>query len=218
MNAQELSCQIDEFLEEYPLFQVSQCGETTVLNGAFELNVEVRGIPLCGDFDIKIEIPPGYPEELPKLYELSNLIPDSFEHKYDDGSCCLGVDGELYQRFIPNPTLLHYVKDMVADYFASVKWFIRYGDYPFGQRSHGTKGVFEFYRQFWDVDNDQLAARMLCIALVPGTYRGHQPCPCGSGKIARKCHSSSFQKIFALPSKHYLIKDCKEMLYKIKHN
>lgn len=218
MNAHELSCQIEEFLKEYPHFQVAVCDGTTVLHGTFELNVEVQEIPLCGTFDISIKIPPGYPEELPKLYELSNLVPDSFEHKYVDGSCCLGVDGELYQRFIPNPTLLHYVKDMVSDYFASVKWFTRYGNYPFGQRSHGAKGVLEFYRQFWDVDDDQLAVRMLCIALVPGTYRGHQPCPCGSGKTARKCHGSSFQKIFALPSKHYLMRDCNEMLREIGSN
>lgn len=212
MNDQDLSCQIDEVIHRYPRFRVSKCGDVTLLEGIFELNAEVLGVPLCDTFDVRIEIPQEYPDELPKLYEPSSKIPNSFEHMYVDGSCCLGVNGELYMRFIQEPTLLHYVRDMVTDFFASVKWHIRFGSYPFGQRSHEAKGIFEFYRQYWRVDDDRLAARMLCVALVPGTYRGHKPCPCGSGITARKCHGPSFQRIFALPCKTILKKDCREML------
>lgn len=216
MQTNTVAQQIDIVLEQYPKLQVVRHEGDTCIEGEFLLDVEVMGVPLYETYTIRIIIPPDYPKVMPELVELSNKIPTTFEHKNADQYCCLGVPGNLAFEFYKDPTLLHYVQDMVTNYFSSVKWHEIYGNCPFSERSHGAKGLFEFYRQYWNVEDDALAMRLLLSALLPGTYRGHQKCLCGSNKIARKCHGPQYLKIFSLLSKEALEYDCATMFNDLK--
>lgn len=167
------------------------------LLGVIEINAEYRGVLLFGDYKIRLEIPEEFPEQLPTLYELSGKIPASFEHKYSNGSCCLGVASELYEKLTRQPTLEYYVNEFIIGYFYSVLWFERFGVYPFGERPHNAAGVLEYYKEFWGTDDELLAAKMLYIALTQNAYRGHLPCPCGSGIIGRRCHGQQFERVFS---------------------
>mgnify|MGYP000799662890 FL=1 len=109
--------QINMVLEQYPQLQAVHHDGDTCIEGEFLLDVEVMGVPLYETYTIRIIIPPDYPKVMPKLVELSNKIPTTFEHKYADQYCCLGVPGNLAFEFYKDPNLLHYVQDMVTNYF-----------------------------------------------------------------------------------------------------
>lgn len=191
--------QFDELAIQYPRLSIAPNNTSNglIISGIIEIDAVYKGVPLYGDFDIKIDIPEEFPKQFPVLYELSGKIPASFEHKYSDGSCCLGVTVELYKKLSMQPTLEYYINELVIGYFFSVLWFQRFGISPFGERSHGIAGVIEYYKEFWDTDDELLAAKMLYTALKPNAYRGHLPCPCGSGIIGRKCHSQQYKSIFS---------------------
>ena len=77
---------------------------------------------------------------------------------------------------------------------------------PFGERSHGVKGIEEAYMERYDLfDRNALIQIMLYLSKIQ-RYRGHAKCPCGSGKKLRNCHGRRVLKDIMSPlSKNYQI-------------
>ena len=65
---------------------------------------------------------------------------------------------------------------------------------PFGELSHGGKGVLEYYTQLFNASSDVIAIELLKI-LAENNYRGHYDCPCGNGKRIRNCHGGLLRNI-----------------------
>lgn len=138
------------------------------------------------DFQVEIDIPPEYPNVIPTVKEVGGRIPDDY-HRLTNGNLCLGTVAELYLSFTKNPTLLHYVQKHIVDYLYGFSYKEKYGRHPSGERAHGIEGVWEYYRERFQTNND-LAVISLLYILCSNKYRGHQLCPCGSGKKIRQCH------------------------------
>jgi hypothetical protein len=58
---------------------------------------------------------------------------------------------------------------------------------PFGDLSHGVLGIIEYYTDLFGTADNVVALSLLKI-LAEDNYRGHHKCPCGSGRMLRKCH------------------------------
>lgn len=215
MNTDFILKQIRDLQDLQPLLKVLDLEQGIAIGGTYNLDASYQSIRLTDDFEIRIEIPIDYPNSVPILYELSNKVPPQFEHKYKDNSCCIGVDIEIYQKFIQNPTLLFFVNEFVVSFLYSVAWHQRFSNLPYGERPHGVAGIIEYYKEFWKTDDEKKAARLLHIALA-GNYRGHAVCPCGSGMKARKCHGEQFKKIITFPKKELYVRNFYEMYYHIK--
>ena len=171
--------------------------ESVVVSGDFLMQGEYKNIPLADNYSIRMIIPSNYPDELPTVYDESNKIPAEFEHKYSDCSLCLGIYGELMEKFSTNPTLLGFFDTAVIEYYYSVCFFSRFGDYPYGERSHGYLGVLEFYKERLSAKSIQIAFILLNYIVNPGKFqlRGHHRCPCGSNERIRDCHGPTIFKI-----------------------
>jgi len=167
-------------------------GEIEVF-GLISMDATFNGIRLFDEYFLKIVIPPDYPGELPKVYSDVNSFPLGFEHYYHDGELCLGVENDILDRFEDNPELLFFVESIVISYFYSASYFKRYGDYPYGDRSHGVLGVLEYYFERFKIDNINALFGLL-ESITQKKYRGHINCPCGSGIIGRKCHGTEIIK------------------------
>lgn len=68
---------------------------------------------------------------------------------------------------------------------------------PFGELSHGGKGIFENYKDLFNVVSTEQVLRLFKI-LVDKSYKGHNPCPCNSGKVLRKCHGDILREILEI--------------------
>lgn len=147
------------------------------------------------DFSLRIVLGDGYPHEVPTVYEESCAIPDEFEHRYDDGSLCIGVPGEVLMMFPGGIELLELIEGPVTSCLYSAAFLRRYGRYPFGERSHGIAGILEYYRELFGVRSDQAAVSLMRFISERKRYRGSDRCPCGSGKQVWTCHGKTLNEL-----------------------
>ena len=130
---------------------------------------------------------------MPQIWEISNKIRKGYPHLYEDRRLCLATD--LEQRlYLEKHTILDWIKEYVEKYFVSYIYYKRYGVYPFGEHSHGDKGMYEFIKMHYQLDNINVA-KSIYEYICTKKYRGHLDCPCGSGKKLRNCHGELIQKL-----------------------
>lgn len=162
----------------------------TVVTGPYAIDASYDGIRLAEDFELQLTIPADYPESLPRVREMSDIIAPSYEHLFVDCSFCLGVQGELLIAQLKDPSLVRLYDGPVRSYLYSYLFHKRYGRYPFGDRAHGTKGILQFYSELFD-EPSLIKTWKLLLSAAAEEYRGHLPCPCGSGIVGRKCHGDA---------------------------
>ena len=166
-----------------------------LVSGQLHFSASYQGKSLEDKFAIELKIPANYPIQLPSVKETGGRIPQSFHH-HDYGTLCLGAPLEIKMKFQKNPTLLEFVDDQVIPYLYSFSYFEYYGKLPYGELSHGGKGIIEYYRQLLKVESDMTILCFLRI-LTDDDYRGHLDCPCASGERMRNCHGIQLKKIMS---------------------
>ncbi|WP_339311180.1 SEC-C domain-containing protein [Paenibacillus sp. FSL M7-0896] len=145
-------------------------------------------------FHIEIEIPETYPSVPPVARDLGERIPQSF-HTFVDGSFCLGAPLAVKMTFANNPTLLGFVNSLLIPYLYTFSFKITHqGNLPYGELSHGGSGLMNYYMGLFETSQPVAVLNFLKI-LAFRKYRGHIPCPCGSGNKLRSCHGSSLLEI-----------------------
>jgi hypothetical protein len=72
-------------------------------------------------------------------------------------------------------------------------WFEKKGVWRFGERSHGAKGIVEAYADVLEVCPKAAEVLYLLRLLSQEWPKGHWQCPCGSGRLLRRCHRSKSQ-------------------------
>lgn len=188
---------IQIFLSEYPGFEYKVDDDTVILEGKISLNHEHEGIRFVNDYLVQIKFDKDGFSVGPTIYELSNKIDKSYPHLYGDKSLCLAAYPELYIFFseLSDDILVKWIDMFVIPYFYSYEYFKKYKSYPFGERSHGVKGILEYYQDYFDVETITQAFNLVKYVLISSRYRGHIQCPCESGKKIRNCHG---EKVIAI--------------------
>lgn len=148
------------------------------------------------EYSVEILVLKDYPISLPKIFEIEGRIPKDF-HRFQDETLCLGAPLEVKALFRKRPTLFGYVDNCVIPYLYSYSYKCKYGKLPFGELSHGGKGLLEFYQNLFDIKDPRRIQRFLEI-LSLGNYQDRTRCPCGSGKRLRICHGSLLDKLLIL--------------------
>lgn len=193
--------QIQEVIDNFPGLSIKKSlKKQKIISGKFRLNDSYNGVRMVDDFEIEITIYSNYPEILPKIKEIGNKIDPKYGHIYLDRSLCLATEGDMKINLFPNFKLIDWMNNYVIPYFYSYSYYKKYnGVYPFGDRSHGAKGILEYYVEFFKVNNLEEAREYLKI-VSKKEYKGHYLCPCGSGKKIRNCHK---EKIYKLMNPEY---------------
>ena len=181
-----ISEQFIELNQIYPELQLIEESDNYIIKGEITINAEHNNVWIIDDYSIRIHVAGNFPQKIPTVYETSRKIPKGYPHFLDNGALCLGVTAEIYRLLYQNPTLIFFVNTFVVNYLYSVSYFVKYGIMPFGERAHGSQGIYEYYKDFFEVKtNGQALGVLMFVAL--GNYRGHLDCPCGSGEKIRKC-------------------------------
>ncbi len=154
-----------------------------------------------GPFDaymVNIKVSSAFPWQEPIVVETGDRIPKTIDRHIfpNTGRCCLGI-WEEWLLTAPDHTFLTYLSGWLHDYFVSQTSFEAKGEWPYGERSHGDEGVNESYAELLEVPNDATVISDYLRLLARSIAKGHTPCPCGSGKILRKCHRDSVAQLRA---------------------
>lgn len=198
--------QIDELLTNYTDLK-EECTDyrtSIILSGSISINRTYNSFLVDKEYEIKILIPLNN-MNLPEVWDIGNHIDKSYVHRYSDGKLCLETDAYIALGFYNGYNLLQWMKNIVEPYYYSYEYYIRFGEFPFGERGHNLNGVMETYQQIFN-EHDVVKVCKLLRAISYKNYRGHLPCPCDSGVITRECHGRDILPFI-----------CDESLYSIAH-
>lgn len=179
---------------EYPELSFSEDSENIVVRGAFPVLRESGEV--VDRYQIRIHIPPGFPDEVPTVYETGEDIPRSRDRhiENEEGKCCLEIEEDFWIRHGPGYNLTEFLDGPVRSFFADQSYFEEEGSWPHGQRSHGAEGIFEAYEDLLGVEDRGVICRwvyLLAQEEVPPQY----DCPCGSGSRIDQCHLDLFTQL-----------------------
>ncbi len=187
-----------------------------VIRGMLSFSATFQKVTITDVFSILIMLPRDYPDSPPTVQETGGRIPPNF-HQYGDRTLCLGAPVEVWRRFKADPRLVTFVETLVVEYLYGYAYFEKHGEMPFGELSHGANGIREYYQDLFNTDDVQIVLSLLKL-MADGTYRGHHVCPCGSGKILRRCHGASMLDLLKQQSKERFIRDATNVLYSLKES
>jgi len=148
------------------------------------------------EYSIEILIPQDYSLVLPRIFESGGRIPRDF-HQYQDGALCLGAPLAIKLKFRKQPTLFGFVDGCVIPYLYSYSYECKFGKLPFGELSHGGKGILEYYQDVFDVKDHRRVLKLLQI-LAEENYHDHDRCPCGRGRRFHACHGKLLLELMKL--------------------
>jgi len=195
--AHDLDAQIAELRQVHGgLTEASGGGHEVVLSGPLPFEASADGCsPITDSFEIELIIPDVYPQVLPRVRETGGKIESTYDHVYPDGTLCLAVPIEERRIFGEQPSLLGFVNRLVIPYFYGYCHWKKYGEHPFDEQDHGAEGIARHYLDLLYLPDEVSALAALSYLLEHG-YRGHHPCPCGSGEKVRKCHAQALRSLY----------------------
>lgn len=165
--------------------------EAAIARGTYGIRVpETRRLI---EYGIVLVTPPNYPDRPPVMYGNDPKLPleEIDRHVVANGQACLAVNAEITMRWRTCSTLVGFLEALVKPFLAWQAYYDAHGQAPpWGERDHGPAGVLAFYRDLCgDLAMSPTSVRkfmeMLAVKKKP---RGHEKCPCGSGKRLRDCH------------------------------
>lgn len=173
---------------------VSRSHEGYKVEGDLLIDAIVSDAHITNKYSIQVFIPIDYPKVMPWVKEAGDKI-QNYSHKYTDDTLCLATETDIRVNLSPAFKLKDWMWNYVIPYFITHSYFQRFGVYPYGDRSHGTIGIIEYYKDIFDTDDLLKIYSLLDFACGDKFYRGHLKCPCGSGVRIRKCHGKILRKL-----------------------
>jgi hypothetical protein len=192
-----LNDQIAELAVRHPLLRETPGSlDTHVIEGRLTFTISKGAFAGSkGAFEIRLEVPVGYPESAPRVYEVGGQVPDGF-HQYPDSRLCLAslIDLDLFLE--KGPSLVQFVDEMVVSYFLNFLEWKKTNELPFGERSHGIEGLLEGLSDWLSCEptNNAVGGLLEFLACRRPLDR-LVACPCGSKKSLGDCHNGHIQKL-----------------------
>jgi len=186
-SLEQITLQMCDFHRIYPNIELINESDAEVrLRGSFTLHKEYGCFQVLDDYEIEIVIPIASPK-LPYVIDVQKHINPDYQHYYTDGKLCLETDVKIISDFVDGFDLLRWMDKYVESYFFTYEYYMRFGEFPYGERSHGLDGVLESYQELLGAENLQETYDIMRF-ITTNCYRGHSLCPCQSGEKLRKCH------------------------------
>lgn len=143
------------------------------------------------DYGIVLVLPRNYPKLTPVMYCNDPKLPiDNIDrHTMKYGRACLAVQAEISKRWPPGSKIVDFIDKLVAPFLA---WQAYYDAYqkppPWGEHSHYGPGILEFYADLLGTSVNSSIESFMRLLARKNRPKGHEPCPCNSGKKLRNCH------------------------------
>lgn len=175
-------------------FIMNSCYENVYFYNTYAIDIDLRSFP-------------------PKVKEVGKKIRSSYPHRYATGELCLEVQTKIKLVCMDGDAFdfeMWFTRFLIP-YFFSYEFYKRYGRYPFGERSHGEKGILEYYAELFKLSPEEKTRSFLQQVSKMDNYRGHHLCPCGSSKRIRDCHKEEVKVALQPLCKKCIEEDLKEI-------
>lgn len=221
---ENLKFQIDELILHQPklIYKDDTQHELVIIEGSYEYNLYEKKFVAKGEKKIKIIIPYSFPSEQLNVYIMERR-PYKFSHFFVDGRICVAASGEINYFLTTSPSIEDYLDRFLNPFIFSLDWFDLYNTYPFEERSHGAKGLLEYYLESYNltvkgfVNLAEIFISKKEMVRSPIIFQNN--CFCGSGIQMRKCHGSFYRTLVLNElTIDKFTKEAKTILYYLKNS
>ena len=169
--------------------------ECAVAHGVYSLQIpdSCRQI----EYGIVLVLTSNYPKAAPLMFCNDPKLPiDNIDrHIMSDGRACLGVQAEISMRWSPGSTIVDFLDSLVAPFLVWQAYYdVHQEPPPWGERSHFTQGILEFYAELLGRPTDSSVVSFMRLLARKNRPKGHELCPCNSGERLRDCHRDLLYK------------------------
>ena len=185
--------QVKSLLQIYDKLHIEkESNQEIILTGEILVNRTASSYTLYKTYHIEVHIP-FESDKLPYVFDIGNAIDSNYNHQYKYGPLCLETDFAIRSRFVDGLNLVSWMQEFVEPYFFSYEYYQRFGCFPFGERSHGIEGILQSFGDVFQ-ETDNIKVCKILMFIYSDRYRGHLPCPCGSGKNIRIAVESNIKQ------------------------
>jgi|SRR5438093_1406189 len=182
----------DEVEARYPELHFRVIGDVVRVRGTFPIVCEGQ---VLDRYSVELLLARDHPKSLPLVREIGGRIPRTPErHVNQDGTACVLLPDQRWEVWPIGSPLLDFLNGPVRNFFLGQSLVERGDPWPFGQWGHGARGIIEYYSGLLDTQDLLVISRYL-ECLVAKKVKGHWPCPCGSGKRLRDCHTGNVRDL-----------------------
>ena len=182
---------VGQFIKNYPGMSIAPSrGAGIVLRGFFSFSAaSVEGAEMHYSYQLQIEVPKGFPRELPRVIEAGHRIPrDASYHVFPDGGLCLGSPLRLLQILRRRPNLVGWAQNCLVPYLYAVSHKLQHGgDFPFGELPHGKEGIVNDYMELLGLKERDQVIRAVELLGMKRRIANKAVCPCGCGRRLGRC-------------------------------
>uniref|UniRef100_UPI00405677A0 SEC-C domain-containing protein n=1 Tax=Candidatus Electrothrix sp. TaxID=2170559 RepID=UPI00405677A0 len=178
-------------------------GEYSV-NGILAFSASYTDVTIEDQFKICIDIPKQYPSAPPSVREIGGRISSDFHVNPGINTLCLGSPLEVKRKFFVEKNLVGFVELLLIPFLYSYSYYEKNQRMPFGELSHGTRGILDYYKELFQTNNSQAILNFLNL-LIDNSYRRNSLCPCRSGKTLKKCHADLLIDIMKIHSRKDIV-------------
>lgn len=183
---------VEEFLRAYPGMSLQPIrDERVVLEGGFIFSAESNQYGRVTDsYKLRINVPSGFPKNLPAVYELAGRIPreDRYHVNPSDYSLCLGSRLRLLTTLARMPTLMGFAKYCLIPYLYAVSVKLRKGgEFVFGELPHGQRGEILDYVDLLGLRSTNQVLKTIWYLGMKRRRANKLPCPCQCGRRLGIC-------------------------------
>lgn len=198
---------LTQFLMDYPQMGVMPLMESGLtIRGEFAFTAERGGAPAVTEtYDLHIEVPTGFPRDLPKVTETGGRIPRTGDyHVNGDGTLCLGSPLRLLMILSREPSLPGFAQSILVPYLYAVSLKLRSGGpMPFSELAHGSEGILQDYMSIFRLRKPTGVLRVLKALGMKKRRANKKLCPCDCGRRLGRCHFNTkvaaFRKLAGRP-------------------
>lgn len=172
-----------------------RAGRPPVLRGRFAFTACHREAGEIEDaFELEIEIPAAFPQEVPVVAEIGGRIPRDADYHVNtsDNTLCLGSPLRLRQLLAEDPTLTGFAEKCLVPYlFAQSRILAASGGFAFGELAHGLPGMLDDYVALFAVKEFSQVVEALRLLGMKKRRANKLLCPCGCRQRVGHCRFNS---------------------------
>lgn len=189
--------------KEYKGLNIREINGAVVLEGSIHL---CEGDEILDTYQLQIHASEKYPFSFPFVYETGGKLPINIDwHVYEDtGRCCIKIPPEEKLICKGGISLLGFLKNELVPYLFN-QTFRRENGYYINERSHGTKGLIEFYGEKLSTRNVSVIIKLLGFIIYNTEPNRVARCFCGKHEKYRKCHREAFRFLSGISKEELLI-------------
>jgi len=143
---------------------------------------------IADEYQIEIDVPDSFPEQLPSVRETQGRIPADF-HRLEGGALCLGSPTRLLLIARESVTLPRFVDRCVVPYLYGHSYFEKYRTMPFGELEHGAAGIRDDFAGLFGVADLRSVPEFIRLTSMRRRQANKERCPCGSLRRLGRCHN-----------------------------